>query len=360
MTPDLQSPVSADVAGPVDPTSTPSPSPWVAFGRHRRSRVAYLALLRRSGANARRSLVIRSVAVIAILALSLLSVHWLPAILLCVLCAVGSYLMWANERNTRRNAPARFWLTAIYHRNVVRTDGRHRLSLGSQLRSAERPAADRHPLLGHRRRPDLGPVGDAGPGGGVLVSIVLLIFIDHTWFNPEETSPPAWHEMIRPVRRAGRHGARLRRWPCLPRGDAAAATAVVVIALTPMLITFRIMRHRPRPGRAAGAGARGVARRSRAGDQRAHGALSTHLRLLEQQARTVRGSAPALHELAVSANSRLREVLTLAAVDREDDASVHDLGAPVLTLARAVGAGPMSGCWSTASAWRTGTLPGSS
>src|SRR3712207_7952343 len=38
-----------------------------------------------------------------------------------------------------------------------------------------------------------------------------------------------------------------------------------------------------------------------------HGALSTTLRLLEQQARELRSVAPALHDLAVSANSRLRE-----------------------------------------------------
>jgi signal transduction histidine kinase len=69
-----------------------------------------------------------------------------------------------------------------------------------------------------------------------------------------------------------------------------------------------------------------------------HGALSTHLRLIEQRAREIREVAPSLYELAVSANSRLRETLTLAQLGRDSSTSVQNLEAPVLTLARAVGA----------------------
>jgi signal transduction histidine kinase len=69
-----------------------------------------------------------------------------------------------------------------------------------------------------------------------------------------------------------------------------------------------------------------------------HGALSTNLRLLEQQAREIRTVAPALYDLAVSANSRLRETLTLARLGQESSTAVQNLEAPVLTLARAVGA----------------------
>ena len=28
-----------------------------------------------------------------------------------------------------------------------------------------------------------------------LITTSLLIFNDHTWFNPDETEPPAWHEI---------------------------------------------------------------------------------------------------------------------------------------------------------------------
>jgi signal transduction histidine kinase len=71
----------------------------------------------------------------------------------------------------------------------------------------------------------------------------------------------------------------------------------------------------------------------------AHGALSTHLRLLEQEARRVRQSYPRLYELAVDANARLRETLTLARTEPNgSDGATAALAAPVLTLARAVGA----------------------
>ena len=69
-----------------------------------------------------------------------------------------------------------------------------------------------------------------------------------------------------------------------------------------------------------------------------HGALSTHLRLLEQEARSVRSSAPTLYELAVSANARLRETMTLARIGETSSTTPASLAAPVLTLARAVGA----------------------
>ena len=69
-----------------------------------------------------------------------------------------------------------------------------------------------------------------------------------------------------------------------------------------------------------------------------HGALSTNLRLIEQQAREIRDFAPCLYDLAVSAKSRLRETLALAQLGRDSSTSVHTLEAPVLTLARAVGA----------------------
>jgi signal transduction histidine kinase len=59
---------------------------------------------------------------------------------------------------------------------------------------------------------------------------------------------------------------------------------------------------------------------------------------MEQQARQVRDVAPALYELAVSANSRLRETLTLGQIGRDSSMSVQNLEAPVITLARAVGA----------------------
>ena len=73
-----------------------------------------------------------------------------------------------------------------------------------------------------------------------------------------------------------------------------------------------------------------------------HGALSTNLRLIEQRTREIRDVNPSLYELAVSANSRLRETLTLAQLDRDSSTSVQNLEAPVLTLARASAPRPTS------------------
>ena len=32
---------------------------------------------------------------------------------------------------------------------------------------------------------------------GFFISVALLIFVDHTWFNLDEPDPPAWHEISR-------------------------------------------------------------------------------------------------------------------------------------------------------------------
>ena len=56
-----------------------------------------------------------------------------------------------------------------------------------------------------------------------------------------------------------------------------------------------------------------------------------NLRLIEQQARRIREVAPCLYDLAVSANSRLREMLALAQLGHDSSSSVDNLEAPVLT-----------------------------
>ena len=59
------------------------------------------------------------------------------AIALCLLASLGSFLLWVNLRHTRRQTEPRFWLTRAYRRNMARTDGRHRLSLGSYIEIPE-------------------------------------------------------------------------------------------------------------------------------------------------------------------------------------------------------------------------------
>ncbi len=69
-----------------------------------------------------------------------------------------------------------------------------------------------------------------------------------------------------------------------------------------------------------------------------HGGMSANLRLLEQASHELRDSCPRLYELAVGANSRLRETLTLADPLLESAARPQTLSALVRTLAMAVGA----------------------
>jgi signal transduction histidine kinase len=171
-----------------------------------------------------------------------------------------------------------------------------------------------------------------------LITTSLLIFNDHTWFNPDEMDPPAWHEIFR--RLAGPITALPVCLIALPADwEPNGWLAALAISLLPLAVvgsrisdTDLIMKTLPDL----------VREESHAGRElvisETHGALSTNLRLIEQQAREVRDVAPRLYELAVSANSRLRETLTLGQLGRDSSTSVRNLEAPILTLARAVGA----------------------
>ena len=164
---------------------------------------------------------------------------------------------------------------------------------------------------------------------GFFISVSGLIFADPTWFNPAETNPPAWHEVFRLL--AGPITAGLVCLITLPAdwgpevvGRAGHLPGALVINLR-LSDTDLIMAVLPKL----------VQEESHAGRElvinETHGALSTNLRLLEQQTRELRSVAPALHDLAVSANSRLRETLTLARLGSESSDSVQNLDAPVLT-----------------------------
>jgi hypothetical protein len=69
-----------------------------------------------------------------------------------------------------------------------------------------------------------------------------------------------------------------------------------------------------------------------------HGTLSANLRLIEQHSLQLRSRSPRLYELAVGANSRLRETLTLGDPELEDVRAPDSLAALIRTLAMAVGA----------------------
>ena len=281
---------------------------------------------------------IRVVALVIIASLSIESRSSILAIALCLATSLGSLLLWINERHLRRGTVPRFWLSQVYLRNVIKTDGVHRLSLGSYFEIPEAFVLIAIPAWIATDDPQWARLVMLAAGTVFLITTSLLIFNDHTWYNPEETDPPAWHEIFRLL--AGPITALPVCLIALPADWGPNGwLAALAISLMPLAVvgsrisdTDLILKTLPAL----------VQEESHAGRElvlsETHGALSTNLRLIEQQAREIRDLAPTLYELAVSANSRLRETLTLAQLGRDSSRSVQNLEAPVLTLARAVGA----------------------
>jgi signal transduction histidine kinase len=308
------------------------------LSRHRRNRICYLALARRSSYYTMHAWYVRVAALVIIAALSIGSRSSVLAIALCLAASLGSFLLWINERHLRRGTQPRFWLSQIYLRNVIKTDGRHRLSLGSYFEIPEACVLIAIPSWIATDDPLWARLIMLAAATVFLITTSLLIFNDHTWFNPEEMDPPAWHEILR--RLAGPMTALPVCLIALPADWGPNGwLAALAISLMPLAVvgsrisdTDLIMKALPDL----------VQQESHAGRElvisETHGALSTTLRLVEQHAREIREFAPTLYELAVSANSRLRETLTLAQLGRDSSTSVQNLEAPVLTLARAVGA----------------------
>ena len=281
---------------------------------------------------------VRVTALVIIAALSVGSRSSVLAIGLCVAASIGSYLLWANERHLRLGTKPQFWLSQVYLRNVIKTDGVHRLSLGSYFEIPEACVLIAIPAWIATDDPLLARLIMLAAATVFLITTSLLIFNDHTWFNPEEVDPPAWHEIFRLL--AGPITALPVCLIALPADwEPNGWLAALAISLMPLAVvgsrisdTDLIMKTLPDL----------VQGESHAGRElvisETHGALSTNLRLIEQRAREIREISPSLYELAVSANSRLRETLTLSQLGRDSSTTVQNLEAPVLTLARAVGA----------------------
>src|SRR5215207_1111645 len=308
------------------------------LSRHRRNRICHLALARRSNNYTMRAWYVRVMALVIIAGLPIGSRSSLLAIGLCLAASLGSWLLWINERHLRRGTQPRYWLSQAYLRNVIKTDGRHRLSLGSYFEIPEAFVLIAIPSWIATDDPLWARLIMLAAATLFLITTSLLIFNDHTWFNPDEMDPPARHEIFR--RLAGPITALPVCLIALPADwEPNGWLAALAISLLPLAVvgsqisdTDLIMKTLPDL----------VREESHAGRElvisETHGALSTNLRLIEQQAREVRDVAPRLYELAVSANSRLRETLTLGQLGRDSSTSVRNLEAPVLTLARAVGA----------------------
>lgn len=307
------------------------------MGAGRRGRIAYLVLLQRATEYAIRACLARIVLLAAFGIAAAFSDRWFWAWVLAVPAGLSCYLGLVYWRSGRTGTPPRFWLSTAYSRSIHRTDSRHQLNLGSYL---DIPGAFLLVVVSAWVTTDLGPgprLVMLGAAVCLLVNVAAGIYNDQTWFNPEETTPPLWHEVSR--RFAGLVVAVPVALIALPAPwPAEAWWAVVVLSLSGLSVSSRIW-DTDLTLRYVGPL---VAEESRAGRllvvNEAHGALSTHLRLLEQQARAHRSSDPTLYELAAGANSRLRETLALANASVSSTDDPQALAAPVYTLARAVGA----------------------
>jgi signal transduction histidine kinase len=312
----------------------------VGLGRrlsgNRRDRIAYIAMLRRSSRYNLRSTTVRCVAAVLVLVLATLQREPV-GVLLCLPSLACGVLQLVGYRHERDQTLSRLRLLAAHQRSVRRTDGRQRM-----------PAAAYAEVVGGLLLVAIPSwvVPDAPSGvrllmlaAGVLhfTSSSLAIFTDHAWFNPDELDAPAWQEVARLL--AGPLTAGLVSLVALPaHWPEDAWLAAVVLCLVPLLVTLRIRNSDLTVASLAPL----VREEGHAGRElvisETHGALSTHLRLLEQEARRVRRTAPTVYDLAVSAGARLRETLTLARIGEDSSDSPETLAAPVLTLARAVGA----------------------
>ncbi|HET9873615.1 MAG TPA: hypothetical protein VFP89_13610 [Propionibacteriaceae bacterium] len=301
----------------------------------RRERLAYLALLRRVSHYTRRAAGWRIAAVLIVLGASCLSDRVWWALPLIGVAGISQPLSWLHTLNEPRWVD-RVPLLVRYLAHVERLSGHHKVILPAYL-----------DLLGSvglvvtaswllTDVPVWTRLAALAAAVGVWVSTALGFLTDHAWFNPAELAP-RWHEWLRPI--AGPLSVLIVAALVLPAPWAPdSRLAALMVCTFPLVITVRVaetdltlcyladlVREQAHEGREL------VLRET-------HGALSTQLRLIVQYARSHRSELPDLYDLAVSADSRLRETLALSDIGRETSLTVDALAAPVMTLGRAVGA----------------------
>jgi signal transduction histidine kinase len=306
------------------------------LGRDRRDRIAYIAMLRRSSRYNLRATSVRCAAVGLVLVLAAAE-RQLLAVLLALPALGCCALQFAEYRLERDQTLSRVRLVAAHQRSSRRTDGRQRMPAVAYVEIVGGLLLVAIPSWVVAGAPSTVRLLMLAAAALHVASTSLAIFTDHAWYNPDETDARGWHEIARML--AGPLTAGLVSLVALPaHWPEDAWLGALVLCLGPLLVTLRIRNSDLTVASLAPL----VREEAHAGRElvisETHGALSTHLRLLEQEARRVRRSAPAVYELAVSAGSRLRETLTLARIGEESSTSPETLAASVLTLARAVGA----------------------
>ncbi len=306
------------------------------MGDARRSRLRYLALLRRVTVYNARARYVRSGAVLVVLASASISDHRLVAIPLVLPALVAAIVDHVVITYDIRGVMPTNAIALFVIENDEATSGVHRLNAISFTYLIGMVALLVIPSWVITDLPVTARLVTLTAAVVLVCSVTASILIDHTWFAPRAPRP-TWHEVVRIV--AGPLAVLLCAALTLPAAwPVESRYATVVLVVIPIITSARIrdidelvgimdelVREEAHEGREL------VLREM-------HGNLSTQLRLLTQHTYKHRHELPALHELAVSANSRLRETMALADPLRTTSTGTDTLLTAVRTLGMAVGA----------------------
>jgi hypothetical protein len=304
-------------------------------GGTRRNRLGYLAVVSGTASYNRRARVLRYFYCLFSLLVVLPSAYAVPAAALVVLALLGpllnqTMLLYAGGR-LRRLTPLR-----LIAESSERTEGRHQLNFPAYLEIAGLCALVVCFSWVATDLPDWLRLIGLLLAVAYTTSVGHAIYIDHTWFNPDETRPPWWHEVLR--RLAGPSTSVLVAALALPgTWTAEERVGVAVISAVPLLIGVRVADLDQMIIL--------VPEIAEEEHQRGHDlvvheierALAPSLRALEALTRIRQDEAPVLHELAVHARSGLEEILDAPAGQQRYQPSLDTLLGPTLTVARAIG-----------------------
>jgi signal transduction histidine kinase len=301
----------------------------------RRDSLNHLAVLR--GATTYHPTALRFHAVLAVVALLLVlpSRHAVIAVPLALIGLSGpmlNFLVALHDRGRLRRVSVLAWITA----STERQEGKHQLNVPALLEIAGTASLS---AAFSWVADDLAPTVRLV---GLLVAVMFTtsvahaIYSDHAWYNPDETSPPRWHELLR--RASGVSTAAFVGVLALPgHWSPAERAAVAVIAALPVMVGVRI-----RDLDSVIAVLPEIAEQEhRLGHDlvvaETERALARPLAELTQLAAEHAQEAPVLLMLATHARSRLTDSLTVVEEPDRRLPDVDELLGPVLTLARAIG-----------------------
>ena len=311
------------------------------LGDDRRTRLRYLAMLRRVTHYNVRAVWVRTgalVAAIVVAAASDVRLAALPMLLPMVAAALMDHV--GIHHDLHGTMPTNRWALFVVENNEA-TSGVHRMNAISLCQLVGILGMLAIPSWVVTDLPSWARLIGLAAAAVSVASVGAAIFIDHTWYAPN-AERPLWHELARKL--AGPIGVFVVAACSLPaiwpahRWPDDARLAVIVLCCVPIITSFRIadadglltvvdplVRDESLEGREL------VLRE-------VHGNLSTQLRLLAQQSYPLRQQHPLLHDLAVSANSRLRETMALSDPWRVTSMTADTLLVAPRTLATAVGA----------------------